>query len=221
MLWETFPDDLDLTSPEIPIESPKISILSEDWIIGKCQLYGLQFESIIRQPENLVRKSLSGYQPLETERIAGDGNCLYRCFSKIMTGSQNYHPELRALISNYLASEGTTGKMAWYFKQKQTIPCNYLLDETLTYLDGAWGSDVEIMAFSAILNADIYVGNNDSHRQGSLIREVRWNLIRASKNPEVAIYIQNFNLHYEPVISMMNSPTPSYGATSDDVVKID
>ena len=93
MLWETFPDDLDLTSSEIPIESPRISILSEDWIIGKCQLYGLQFESIIRQPENLVGKSLSGYQPLETERIAGDGNCLYRYFLKIMTGSQDYHPK--------------------------------------------------------------------------------------------------------------------------------
>ena len=75
------------------------------------------------------------------------------------------------------------------------------------------------MAASAIFNADIYVAN--SFNQGtSLTRVVRWNLLRATTNAEASIYIQNFNLHYEPIISMINSITPSYGNIPNNDVQI-
>ena len=90
-------------------------------------------------------------------------------------------------------------------------------------LEGTWGSDVEIMAASAILDTDIYIANNDYRGEGSLIREVRWSLLRASPspNPNCAIYISNYCNHYEPVTSMLNSPTPTYGTKSDDVLTIE
>ena len=218
ILWDSFPDKSKSRSPEIPSSSPKIQVLSEEWLREKCDLYGLKFDSLIRQPSNLAGQPLSCYQPWETESIVGDGNCLYRCLAKVFTGKEDNYPQMRKIISHFIASEGTT-KLVWYFKQKQITPCNYLLDENPCHLNGIWGSDVEIMTASCIFNVDIYVATNNN-QGSSLIRVVRWNLHRATDNPESAIYIQNFN-HYEPVISMINCPTPSYGNIPGDVQTLD
>ena len=62
--------------------------------------------------------------------------------------------------------------MAWYFEHKRITSYDYLLDETLNYLEEIWGSDLELMVFSAIFNMDIYIANN-KHRDYSLIRVVK------------------------------------------------
>ena len=92
------------------------------------------------------------------ECIKAEGNCLYRCLSKILTGEQKI--QLRTLITHFIASKGTT-RLAWYFKQKSTTPLEYMCDENLTHLPGTWGSDVELMAASAIFNVDIFMANNE------------------------------------------------------------
>ena len=75
----------------------------------------------------------------------------------------------------------------------------------MTHLDGAWTEDIEIMAASAILNADIYVAN-DSHRdrflQSKFNNSIKWSLLRAKPGTDSSLYIKNFDVHYEPVISM-------------------
>ena len=66
----------------------------------------------------------------------------------------------------------------WYFISKQTTQCEYLLVENLVNRESILGSDVEIMAASALLDADIYVAKNDYKKPGSMTREVRWSLLR-------------------------------------------
>ena len=101
-------------------------------------------------------------------------------------------------------------------------PCAYLLDEKLTSIERTWGGDVEIMAAACILQVDIFVAT-DNYRigQGSLIRELRWGLLRANAKCDASIYITNYSNHYEPVISMINSPTLTYGTTSNDIINIE
>lgn len=84
----------------------------------------------------------------------------------IITGSQECH-----IISNFLASEGIT-QLGWYFRQFHLTPCEYFLSEKLTYLDGVWGGDVEIMAASAILKANIFIAtqNHHMHNENLLLR---------------------------------------------------
>ena len=36
-----------------------------------------------------------------------------------------------------------------------------MCDENLAHLPGTWGSDVELMAASAIFNVDIFMANNE------------------------------------------------------------
>ena len=217
MLWETFEESIPAHGPDIPT-SPEVNVVNQLWQKNKCNLLGLPFESVSKQPVNYNGQPLKKYKPWETENIIRDGNCLFRCLSNVITGNQNSHLQLRTIIARYIATKGTS-RLGWYFKTKQTTPCEYLLSENLTLLEGTWGSDVEIMAASSILDVDIYIANDVYRKEGTLIPEVRWSLIRASPNPTAAIYITNYCDHYEPVISMLDSPTPTYGVTiSDDKI---
>ena len=213
MFWETIPDSYSSYIPNPSRSDPLIQIINEDWQRRKCAILGLTFDSVMKQPGNLIRQPLKYYQPWEADNIMRDGNCLFRCPSKIITGSQNSHLEIRSIIARFIASEGST-RLGWYFKSKRTTPCEYFFNENLVYCEGIWGSDVEIMAASAILDADIYVANDDYWQKGTLTRKVRWSLLRGSTNPNANIYITNYGQHFAPVISMINSPTHSYGAKS-------
>ncbi|KAI6648976.1 hypothetical protein LOD99_6859 [Oopsacas minuta] len=107
MLWQTFPENI---STYIPLSdsSPIISVVNEEWLRDKYKFLGLVFISSIKRPQNLAGLSLSKYTPWETERIVGDGNCLFRCISKILTGDQTSHLEIRSTIAYFIASEGVT-----------------------------------------------------------------------------------------------------------------
>ena len=107
-----------------PWMDPRINVIDENWQRSKCDMLAISFESVCRQPSSIVGQSLSGFEPFETEHIEGDGNCLFRCLSKLVTGSENSHLQIRSIISRFIASEGTK-KLGWYFKIKQMTPCEY------------------------------------------------------------------------------------------------
>ena len=220
MLWESFHDAVPLRNPYDTPMDPRINVTDEIWQRSKCDMLGISFESVCRQPYSSVGKLLSGFEPWEAEHIEGDGNCLFRCISKLITGSENSHLHLRSIISRFIASEGTR-KLGWYFKTKQTTPCKYLTTQKLMNRESIWGTDVEIYAASAILDADVYVANNFYRTKESIIREVRWSLHRATDNPTAILYIQNYFDHYQPVVSMLNTNYKTYGTISDDVQTIE
>ena len=153
MLWDTFPKHPEYPQPKF-IAKPKVNVIDEVWQREKCAMLGLTFHSITKQPCQLIDQPLSDYQPWENEPIIGDGNCLFRCLSQMITGGQNSYGELRTIIASFIASEGTT-QLGWYLKQSGYTPLKYYINEKMTQLDGAWAGDIEIMAASEILNADI------------------------------------------------------------------
>ena len=218
MLWETFDEKDQTIIIDAYPDDPKITVIDENWQRSKCAILGITFDSVNKQPSDLVGQPLSKYETELTENIKGDGNCLFKCLSKITTGSENNHLQLRSIISRFIASEGT--KLGWYFKSKQSTPCQYLTHVNLIYRESIWGSDVEIIAASTILNADIYVAINDCRMQGSVIRQVRWSLLRATKSPTANLYSNNFVIRYEPVVSMLKSRIPTYGTTTDEVLTV-
>ena len=94
------------------------------------------------------------------------------------------------------------------------------MDEHLVSQKGTWGSDVEIITLSNILDVDVYVANNFYGNKDKLQQEVRWSLFRGSKKPTTALYICNYCNHYESVTSMIDSSTPTYGETSNESMYI-
>ena len=53
-------------------------------------------------------RTLPTNKPLRTSRIKGDGNCLFRTFSKILTGNQDDHGLLRTMTVSNIMDNLTT-----------------------------------------------------------------------------------------------------------------
>ena len=91
-----------------------------------------------------------------------------------------------------------------------------------------WGTEMEILAASAILETDIYVAtecdlvDNSSPFQMSR-RVIRWCRYSACSNYDhsCAIYMANFNNHYEPVEKFINSNYPTYAEEDQNVISLD
>ena len=84
------------------------------------------------------------------------------------------------------------------------------------YQPGVWGTDAELMAASALLQTDIYAANGIYRDPKSIVRRVRWSLIRPSNNnaPNTTIYIDKYeNKHYKPVKMMIESVTLTFFVT--------
>ena len=98
-------------------------------------------------------------EPLAQLPIAQDGNCLFRAFSSILTGSQDSHSKIRAEICRYIVPQGASF-LSRYIKTKfvNLTPAEYLQNHQM-YHDCVWGTDVEIIALSKMLDVDIYVSN--------------------------------------------------------------
>ena len=118
------------SSSVIHTTHPRINVIDENWKRTKCDMLGISFVPFVDQPSNIIGQSLSGFEPSETDYIEGDGNCLFRCLSKLVTGSENSHLQLRSIISRFIASEGTK-KPGLYSKTKQMTPCEYLSTHVL------------------------------------------------------------------------------------------
>ena len=147
-----------------------------------------------------MNKTLSDYRPWETASIGKKTETFFRCPSHIITGNQDSHSELRELIAHFIASEGASKQGGIWSTVRRNI-------------NGVWGGDVEIMAASAILQVDIYVANHEYRwdSQDKLHQIISWKLMRANTANTEAIYINNFDLHFEPVTSLINNPTPTFG----------
>ena len=78
-----------------------------EWHKERCALLG--FTLIHVNHSHLTQPSMIAVShcPLATARIAADGNCFFRSVSLAVTGSQEFHEELRLLITMYTIHEST------------------------------------------------------------------------------------------------------------------
>ena len=121
---------------------------------GACALLGLTF--ICVNHPHLTQPSMIAVSHcrLATARIAADGNCFFRSVSLAVTGSQEFHEELRLLITTYMIHKSTDpmlsslgspdGSMESYMKQSRM--------QTL----GTWATELEVIAAASLLNTTIY-----------------------------------------------------------------
>ena len=95
----------------------------------------------------------------KTRRIAGDGNFLFHTLSHIISGSQNQHVQIRNLVIEYMV------QIAHLIIDSFTITDvhEYI---RLTRMDrqGAWGTEVEIVTMSHLLDTSIYIYKQETAR---------------------------------------------------------
>ena len=84
----------------------------------------------------------------------GDGNCLFRCFSHIITGSPDYHYEVRLLIIRHMRQISHLLVGSMLTEVGEDIEA-YISDNKMDVL-GSYGTSNEMVALSHLLLCNIY-----------------------------------------------------------------
>ena len=116
---------------------------------------------------------------------------------------------LKSTMQNPWEKMGERYKLVFSYHVGNAIE---LLHTNYDATESSMGSEVEILAASAILETDIYVAvefndSNEGSSYGIHQKNITWRRYNASDSyySSFAIYIANFRDHYEPVISLINS----------------
>ena len=113
-----------------------------------CNQLGLQYCNPNRFGRGGPNRILTCPNIATIRSIEGDGNCLFRAFSLIITDSQDQHMEIRQIIIThmYTLAPYLLGLHITQYSSIQSYICQERMDE-----DRAWGSEVEILTFAHLL----------------------------------------------------------------------
>jgi len=146
------------------------------------------------------------------KRIAGDGNCLFRAISYIITGSEQQHSRLHDTLVGYMLSIshllvglGPDGQRNYVDTLTSTnhMHIMHYLQSTAMHRNGTWGSAIEIACLSHMLNAPIYV-YNVSHEVSRYIAYFPCTIERSLSNDIncMSLYIYFTGNHFNVITSV-------------------
>ena len=165
----------------------------------RCALLGLTFISVnhphLTQPSMIA----VSHCPLATARIVADGYCFFWSVSLAVTGSQEFHEELRLLITTYMIHK-STGPMLSSLGSPDGSVESYMKRSRMQTLC-TWATELEVIAAASLLNTTIYtyMPNVEKHSNGSKHSPQETKL---GLHQDEDICITNFNKHFETVIKM-------------------
>ena len=141
-------------------------------------------------------------KPSKLYQIVGDGNCLFRALSYAITGRQNYHSLVREKIVQHIRHN----EHALLAHMNGSV--NLYLARTGMTNQHVWGTDVEIIAASSLLETDIYV-----YTKVSFLYKWRWfSSFMLSGYPAKntsGLFLQNTSgVHYDIVLDVASPLTP-------------
>ena len=123
------------------------------------------------------------------------GNCLFRSFSYIITGSERHHHRVRLAIATHM-----TNIEPFIVSNGYTSVEDYL-HQTHMNKRGVWGTDIEIYTLAHLLSTPVIVyvaGSNDwvRYSPSALTSSVHDNLTQKS------MYIRHSSSHFDVVLSI-------------------
>ena len=93
--------------------------------------------------------------PLGTARIAADGNCFFRSVSLAVAGSQEFHEELRLLITTYMIHTSTNPMLSSLGSPDDYME-SYMKRSRMQTLC-TWATELEVIAAASLLNTTIFI----------------------------------------------------------------
>ena len=90
---------------------------------------------------------------LVTRKVQGDGNCLFRALAYLISGDEENHLMVRAVITEAIAKAGP-GSVIQQFIGREPV-WKYVLGTNMPR-PSVWGTEVEIFTAAHILQMDIY-----------------------------------------------------------------
>ena len=94
--------------------------------------------------------------PSSTTRIVPDGNCFFRAHSFSLTGSQDYHQEVRLLVTTtYMIDNAANPQLSCLINDGETM--DTYIEQSKIQLLGTWATEIKIIASVLLLQTTIYV----------------------------------------------------------------
>ena len=90
----------------------------------------------------------------KVKHIEGDGNCLFRSFSYIITGSEEHHMDIRCAIVNHMVDIAHLLRGAHVPSQHTSIQ-QYIAATRMNH-STSWETDVEIYTLSHLLHTSVF-----------------------------------------------------------------
>ena len=129
----------------------KFHPVDEQWQRNMCAQTGLQFYAITRIRAGGPNVSLTRPDMRTVKRIQGDGNCLFRAFSYIITGSESQHMSVRQAILDHMISIA-------HFMDRHIVGYSsiqdYIADKKMDQ-EFTWGTDIEMLALAHLLQTPV------------------------------------------------------------------
>ena len=124
--------------------------MSEEWQRRVCQELGLRF--VCAHSCDVGGPNVQLRHPTFGRRIIGDGNCLFRAFSYIITGAEDQHFELRCRIVEHFRSVDYR-----LIETAITAPTvhEYIANSGVDR-QGAWGGVAEMFVLASMVGANVY-----------------------------------------------------------------
>ena len=166
--------------------------------------------------EHAVKPSKKLGQPSKLIHILGDGNCLFRAFSYVITGRQVYHTKVREQIINHMRH------IEHFLLPHMKTSLDSYLATCRSHMarNGVWGTDIEILSAASLLSTDVFVYTKfgETYKWQKFSRTML-----DGKKPEndCSIYLNHSNgIHYDVVLDVnADDSTESISQTSlsDDI----
>ena len=132
--------------------------IDEEWQRSCCSQLNLNFYSTYKKSKGDGNTILTRPNMRTIKGIRGDGNCLFRVLSFVLTGSQEQHPHVRLLICSHMHSIP-------HLLQAHISPCTSTYDyinQTGMHNNGTWGTDIEIFTFANLCQTNVYVYDTEN-----------------------------------------------------------
>ena len=126
--------------------------IDEAWQRAACHRVGVNFVTKCDLGEGGPNVPLT--HPRRCRLTKGDGNCLFRSFSYLITGTEQQHAQVRRAILSHLRV--IERWMLPHFSDRGLSATAYI-EGTDMDRNGTWGSDVEILTLAHVLNTCVYV----------------------------------------------------------------
>ncbi len=168
-----------------------VSPVCASWQRAKCAEFNIDLVRSNGLRHGPRSRTLNADQRLKTTRIKGDGNCLFRAFSSVLSGTQDNHDVLRVLTVSYMLEHPQV------FDAMCEDVSQYVVDSRMENL-GVWGTEIEIFALATMLHSTVYVFSNFGKTSKWLPYKPLLECPKDSHNDD--IFISNLSHHFEPAV---------------------
>ncbi len=193
-----------------------------EWQQRTCQELGLEYQG----PNGIEPGSLSTplTSPTGFKSISGDGNCMFRAFSFIITGSEDQHVQVRQAIVRHMRTIGTSlwesqvSSLLQHLRsigevsensngsscaESRTDGIHQYIFATKMDCDRTWGSEVEIMVLSNLLNTAVYTYDTNYGWSKHIPSNVHGQFdVSNYSDSRMAMYVRHAVNHYDVITAV-------------------